>query len=471
MKKLWIITMVLILSLLLTSCQPTPETPVVVGKGDGRLEDKIIDSTQNTSAPEGKVLDFGTPEKYTDEFSNNSGKLTVHVDAPITVPQVSSLPVIKVSPRTITQEEADTLVSLLFQGKPLLATDNEKVLTVQDLQNLIIQNKAAAATEKDSAQKQRILDAIAELEAQLKTAPRSIESGESTTTLQGSGGQTGIDIFCNLGNLNPANICINNTAESRALASFYNGSKINYMDILRPESQTNGLKITLEEAQKEADAAVKKLDPDGQYALSTYGIAWKDDRSIESNEQADIDNAAKAYVFEYMRQVSGIPATYTMIECANVTSLDDTFTNPLSYERIQVQVDENGIAALEWVSPMKQGETMTQNVQILSFKQVQEIFSKMIKIRYSFVDETNPNYTVESCDVYVTRVVLGYTRIASKDNPDEFMMVPVWDFFGYDVQNIPEIPLTGNQDRMEYINSLVTINAIDGSIIDRGFGY
>src|SRR5659263_580085 len=219
MKKLWIITMVITLSLLLTSCQPTPETPVVVGKGDGRLEDKIIDSTQNTSAPEGEVLDFGTPEKYTDEFSNNSGKLTVHVDAPITVPQVSSLPVIKVSPRTITQEEADTLVSLLFQGKPLLATDNQKELTVQDLQNLIIQNKAAAAIEKDSAQKQRILDSIAELEAQLKTALQSIESGESTTTLQGSGGQTGIDIFCNLGNLNPAHIYINNTAESRALAS------------------------------------------------------------------------------------------------------------------------------------------------------------------------------------------------------------------------------------------------------------
>lgn len=159
-----------------------------------------------------------------------------------------------------------------------------------------------------------------------------MESGEATTTLQGSGGQTWINVFCYLGNPNPANIYIDNRAECRARATFYNGSKMNYVDILRPESQTNGPKINLEEAQAAADTAIKKLDPDGQYALSTYGIAWIDDRSIESNEQADIDNASKAYVFEYMRQVNGIPATYTMLECASRKSMDETFTNPLSYE-------------------------------------------------------------------------------------------------------------------------------------------
>ena len=96
----------------------------------------------------------------------------------------------------------------------------------------------------------------------------------------------------------------------------------------------------------------------------------------------------------------------------------------------------------------------------------------MIVTQYLFVDETNEAYTIDSVDVYVTRVALGYTRVASKNAPDEYLLVPVWDFFGYLTKNIQGWPNANERSTtLADVDSLLTINAIDGSIINRGFGY
>ena len=44
-------------------------------------------------------------------------------------------------------------------------------------------------------------------------------------------------------------------------------------------------------------------------------------------------------------------------------------------------------------------------------------------------------------------------RVRSKNAPDTYELVPVWDFFTDDFE------------------SLLTVNAIDGTIIDRNYGY
>jgi len=470
-KKYQMITLLVCLSMSLTSCQSVSKTKANTVNAEALTAGEIADSTQSTLTTTGTDIDFATPEQYLDEFTNDSGKLIVHVDAPVFVPKTSALPVIKVAPRNITQEEVDQLVLFLFQGKPLLGTRSSKELTVTELQEAIEEYTAAAAVETNPDQKQSLLDSIEAFEGLLKDAPESIQFDEANTTLQGTEGQTAIEVFCDLDHVYPASIFVGNGVDDRAQASFMNGSDLRYGEVLSPDDAAYGLKISFEDAKTSAEAAVKILDPNGEYSLSTYGISWADQRSLESEETADLANAPKAYVFEYMRQVNGIPATYTETDCDSLKSMEDTTTNPMLYERIQVQVDENGIVDLIWNSPMTQGEVVTPNAQILSFSQVQELFEKMIKLQYSYVDADNPGYTINSCDVYVTRVVLGYTRIASKDNPEEFVMVPVWDFFGYAEQNIEGNPSSEKSERMAYSYSLLTINAIDGSVIDRGFGY
>jgi hypothetical protein len=68
----------------------------------------------------------------------------------------------------------------------------------------------------------------------------------------------------------------------------------------------------------------------------------------------------------------------------------------------------------------------------------------------------------------ITSIRFGYTRVRDADVYDEGLLVPAWDFYGelvYDPEgDAPEY-------RFMYDESMFTINAVDGSIIDRQQGY
>ena len=49
------------------------------------------------------------------------------------------------------------------------------------------------------------------------------------------------------------------------------------------------------------------------------------------------------------------------------------------------------------------------------------------------------------------------------DEPAHYQLIPVWDFFGRRILN--------DQVYDQYNNALLTINAMDGTVIDRQYGY
>ena len=89
-----IIAAMLAAVILFTGCQSTPEQPVVIGKD----MEQMLEKAQDTQAPaEAQTLagQYGIPERWTQEWSGADGKLTLRVDAPITVPE-NAMPVVKV---------------------------------------------------------------------------------------------------------------------------------------------------------------------------------------------------------------------------------------------------------------------------------------------------------------------------------------------------------------------------------------
>ena len=64
----------------------------------------------------------------------------------------------------------------------------------------------------------------------------------------------------------------------------------------------------------------------------------------------------------------------------------------------------------------------------------------------------------------MNRVHLGLMRIKAKDTRGEGLLIPVWDFWG--TRDFPA-------DSGEYVDEqiLLTVNAIDGTVIDRDLGY
>ena len=103
---------------------------------------------------------------------------------------------------------------------------------------------------------------------------------------------------------------------------------------------------------------------------------------------------------------------------------------------------------------------------LLPWSEIQGIFEEMLVKKYSDFFADNKDVTV-SFDINEVR--LGYMRVIEKGNVFEGRMVPVWDFFGSETINYPDISepyvIEGPYE------SWLTINAMDGTIIDRELGY
>ena len=74
----------------------------------------------------------------------------------------------------------------------------------------------------------------------------------------------------------------------------------------------------------------------------------------------------------------------------------------------------------------------------------------------------------------IERIELGLMRIAQPGS-DEYLVVPVWDFYGSTILSSERASYT-DEEYWQKINhfygrSFLTVNAIDGSIIDRKMGY
>ena len=189
-----------------------------------------------------------------------------------------------------------------------------------------------------------------------------------------------------------------------------------------------------------------------------------DGEIIDMSAQNYDDSVEPCYVFYYTRNINGVLTTY--VEQHNGTSTygndgDQTYREPWEQEYIEIFLDKDGIASMTWKCPTTVIEYKTESVPILSLDEAKETAIKNLQIIYNaFVPGKN-------ITVHITDVVLGMTRIAVEGEDNIYMFVPAWDFFGY-------YEYSGSEDQFiseRNAYTMLTLNAIDGSIIDRGAEY
>ena len=113
---------------------------------------------------------------------------------------------------------------------------------------------------------------------------------------------------------------------------------------------------------------------------------------------------------------------------------------------------------------------MSTNVTILPFNKIQNIFRNQAANMLKWSEDME---SANKREIMVRSVELSYMRVSIKNRRDEYMLIPVWDFYGlqYDASDNGPTPVITPPGRLELVNSIMTINAIDGSIIDRNLGY
>ena len=101
----------------------------------------------------------------------------------------------------------------------------------------------------------------------------------------------------------------------------------------------------------------------------------------------------------------------------------------------------------------------------MDFNDVMDIFNKMIVVTNAYLSDDM------SKTINVDRIELGLMRITDPATRSSGIVIPVWDFFG----NVTTAFKNGEKSYSELdddpLNSVLAINAIDGTLVDRSRGY
>lgn len=176
----------------------------------------------------------------------------------------------------------------------------------------------------------------------------------------------------------------------------------------------------------------------------------------------------KAYRLSYSRILGNNSFTLTSAPAGGGGAIDDGKGGHIEgweYESMTFLVNNDGIVSMEWINPYDVSEVITNNTSMMDFNDVMDIFNKMIVVTNAYLSDDM------SKTINVDRIELGLMRITDPATRSSGLVIPVWDFFG----NVTTAFKNGEKSYSELdddpLNSVLAINAIDGTLVDRSRGY
>lgn len=218
-------------------------------------------------------------------------------------------------------------------------------------------------------------------------------------------------------------------------------------------------RYTYEEAQVIADKAAAIVAPG--YVMTGWGRVelYPKDGSDLKDQDYDYN---EGYHFCYTPVVDGIPQLHIY---ADVSEHDNYYKLPYS-NRLYVVVTDEGLFHIYWTSAENYGER--HECRLLPFEQILTVAEKLLPLTQAEYERDAIKYK-EVALIWVDRITLSYCRVKKFDQPDEYELIPVWDFLGCHGRK-----RDGEETRFispQVNESLLTLNAINGTVIDRKYGY
>lgn len=466
MKKIIQLCALLFAVNLLISCQPTPSEEVVVNK---RETDLYSESEQADTGA------YDTPATWSEQIEN--GDVTYNIDATVEVPNVTKYPIIEVEPTYFDYDVLDSIVRKIVPNGTMCIEDT-KLMTKASYQDEInmrlngIKNVDTNLVDFSEEQKIAYIDQLQrEIESLMdlyNAAPDKPPSApiSSLAEMRNQSGEyiRSVNVYSEDGSANYQLFLSDPTSDPRE-AAFRTGFRGAY-DVARaafvPQIKRVDIFTNLDNSRVEevATALMQRIGLANEFNFNGI-VQMKGD---------PIGEAA-----EFTKTYSGIPETYA-VPLNDVTQTE--YGVSWTTERIEVYLDEGyNVRFIRWNYPSAMGNTVKENVALLSFEQVQGIVRDTLQY---YVPDFPLWEGVQHRTLVIERMVLGMMRVKVVDSADEYVLIPVWDCFGYIIdhyasQSTSEYVLDQNNnvkiDEPGGVGSFFTINAIDGSIIDRRLGY
>ena len=466
-----------------TACQPTPEEAIVQSKAG----DEIQQAIDTTAVPDSKK----EVSHITESAVNDLNTITVNIDADVTLPEADNIPMAVVERGSFTQEQVDKFLEVLL-GDATLYKGNSPLTKDEITEEIIKLKRSATDLESDMAQSEGITtlaelqeradELIAALEKRYATAPDTIQYAEPgdtdvTTPMLYKGEETNTYVFvhADLGKENMAWLDLSKSLRGDRL-SFSNFDTIGFkiFDYYRSApagtGQPDGVTMSYEDAKKLAIDMLSALDLDRDFSFKNAYIGKSTCMGIDENKEY--------YVLYFERVINGVAVTHDFRGISSTSSDDPAYAEPLRYEYLNMWVDDTGIVEVYWDSPLNVTEIVNDNAEIaVDAQQAAEVMTKQLFLQYADMFYGN----AERIEIDITGLRLGLARIRYRGHPGEYILAPVWDFYGKIKLKLTEESALANEevnieDGMYVCNfchyqSIGTINALDGSVVNRDLGY
>ena len=502
MRKTWTkLLVVLLVAAFLTACQATPDEPVVVQKDMEQMIEKAGATYMVERLDKSLKESTGAPDTF--EISDTSGALTLTADAPVIVPDAGSMPILNVTSTVFSQETVNKFWDVLVGDTTMWEWSDQP--TKDEITQMIVNQKKLKADVEQEGDTEIIEgydDLIAELEKMYQTAPESIEVttassqlkekvnwdpvlGTIDTRYMGTSGYS-VKSQADMGNAEDwIYFCASNpwtgeegriksdispaiiTFEAAAINNNYSNAMPVTEGTVLDDSVASLLTTTPEQAKKIVEDFLERTDT----RMAVYSMALIDDSYPYEGKEAQ----HYAYRVTCIRTVSGLPVTTPLgygadsmmfIEGYQPKNIERSYTVQWSYESMLLEFDDNGFFQITWQSPLEIGDTEVEGCTLLPFNDIADVFKKMLPISYE--PNIADGYSMV-CDVLEVRLEMMRVR---KQNSDQVMLegliIPVWTFYGelllYDSSG--EV-----KDGSGSKTNILSINAVDGSVINTGAGY
>lgn len=420
--------------------------------------------TENSSA-----LSRLFPDSFSGQWTGEEGCLNVSADAVIQVPEADSMPTATVKRRSFTQEEADRIIEVFLDGGTLYEEQGmTKSQIAERLESYRAMERGEIPLSLDGDRTMEDLpEVIARWEKYLEEAPEDGEITEASTKFQPAGVYDEQIMGYGFSEGDKCYLNIYNYSDwlSEAVFSLDGFGRMNgdYSQSMKELEEPLENSMTEAEAIAIADSVIAGLEIENMVRQHTEEVFF---HSFESDEFV-----GTGYKLIYMRSLGGVPLAYTE---KNGLSVEEgaQFDKMWGYEQISMCVSDGRLVYFNWINPYETPVVDAAPAKLMPFEDIADIFGKMILVTNDDISEINRKNGFDIVHNFnVDKVELNLMRIRDKDNFEEGRIVPVWDFWAETGVSVPDKNYSHLVYDGEYYEVVLTLNAIDGTVIDRELGY
>lgn len=428
---------------------------------------------EKSAQPQESAYTF--PKKFTGDWTGQEGKLTIHADAQVVAELGTALPTATVKPREFNQEDVDNLLKVLLKGEPLYS----HVQTKQELQgHLDYINSPDWTSDPGKPSDPASLEARrkelnAWYTAEIAKAPEEkpiLHGFSDSDDPKWIGGTATVDGT-------EWEVSIRNDTDYGWTSAYIERTDYKYRDYTIPLPDASK-----EESIAQGNALMQALGL--QNFVLTDAQQW--------NVELPGDNGI--WRLYYAPTVNGFPVpgvrqdttqthdgtVYHDYQYWDYACKDSENPDTVSWylENILLDVGKDGVLCFAWTAPSTQPVVQQPQSALLPFEEIASIANTMLpevivgpkETPLTQLDQYNGFDT--RMDVDITKVSLSLMRIRDKGSL-QGTIVPVWDFWGTSDWYDAEPNAYGYQEKgMNYeYQPMLTLNAVDGTVVDRQLGY